>query len=90
MKQTVQIMVGFDKPTLLKDMVEKLVTDQDSNNILPEDLLQTASTEAYVFGTVTLEENGETISLAFDGSFLFTCIKSTNTGFELTWSCSLS
>jgi hypothetical protein len=90
MKQTVQIMVGFDKPTLLKDMVEKLVTDQDSSNMLPEGLLQTASTEAYVFGTVTLEENRETISLAFDGSFLFTCIKSANTGFELTWSSSLS
>lgn len=90
MKQTVQIMVGFDKPTLLKDMVEKLVTSQEPNSSLPDGLLQTASTEAYVFGTITLEENEETLSLAFDGSFLFTCIKSADSGFELTWSSSLS
>ena len=88
MKQTLQIRVDFDKPALLQDVVEKLVSKPNTAFSLPA--LETASTEAYVFGTISMEEEGETLNIPFDGSFLFTCIRITESDFELTWSCSLS
>ena len=92
MKQTLQIMADFEKPDLLKDMVEKLVQRRtDHKTYLPErEAIVTSSTEAYVCGTISLNEDENTIRVPFDSSFLFTCIQGINGQYEVTWSASLS
>jgi len=90
MKQTVKIAVDFDRPGLLRDMVEKLVNRKDQGETGSKKDFTTASTEAYVFGTISLEEDGQKLHIPFDGSFLFTCIRIQSNEFALTWSSSLS
>ncbi len=95
MKQTLHIEADFDKPELLKDMVEKLVIRNSEKNIIRKpvnhEALDISSTEAYVCGSISMDdEEGNKIKLAFDGSFLFSCIRGINGGYEVTWSSSLS
>lgn len=95
MKQTLHIEADFDKPELLKDMVEKLVIKHNEKNIVERPInheaLDISSTEAYVCGSISIDdEEGNKIKLAFDGSFLFSCIKGINGSYEVTWSSSLS
>ncbi len=95
MKQNLHIEADFDKPELLKDMVEKLVIRHNEKNNTPKrtdhEALDISSTEAYVCGSLSIDdEEGNKIKLAFDGSFLFSCIKGINGSYEVTWSSSLS
>jgi hypothetical protein len=92
MKQTLQIMADFDKPDLLKDMVEKLVSRRSDKrpSLSDRETIETSSTEAYVCGTISLNEEENVIRLPFDSSFLFSCIRGINGEYEVTWSASLS
>lgn len=96
MKQILHIAADFDKPELLKSMVEKLALRRNEanrkNKISPveHEALETSSTEAYVCGSISMDDEGEQIKMPFDSSFLFTCIKSFNGSYEVTWSSSLS
>lgn len=96
MKQTVHIEADFDKPELLKSMVEKLVMKPNHSAYHPEKVskghesLDISSTEAYVCGTISIDEVGNIIRSPFDSSFLFTCTKGRKNLFEVTWSSSLS
>ena len=96
MKQTVHIEADFDKPDLLKSMVEKLVMKPNHLAYHPakvskgHESLDISSTEAYVCGTISIDEEGNTIRSPFDSSFLFTCTKGRKNLFEVTWSSSLS
>ena len=96
MKQTVHIEADFDKPDLLKSMVEKLVMKPNHSAYHPakvskgHESLDISSTEAYVCGTISIDEEGNNIRSPFDSSFLFTCTKGRKNLFEVTWSSSLS
>ncbi len=96
MKQTLHIEADFDKPELLKSMVEKLVIRRNESNkpftVSPRHhkALETSSTEAYVCGSVSMNDNETVFKMSFDSSFLFTCIKESNKQYEVTWSMSLS
>lgn len=90
MKQTLQILVDFDRPELLRNIVEKLVNQKKSNLPLEPGEIRTASTEAFVCGNILIEEDNEKINLPFDGSFVFTCVKMIGSNYNLTWSSSLS
>jgi hypothetical protein len=96
MKQQIHIEADFDKPELLKSMVEKLVTRHTEKNSvrrispLKHESLDTSSTEAYVSGTISMSEGSSDLKIHFDSSFLFTCIKRNNSLYEVTWSVSLS
>lgn len=96
MKQVLHIEADIDKPELLKNMVEKMVSRRTDRGFFTEpvpashEALKTSSTEAYVCGSLLLREKKNSIRLHFDSSFLFTCIKSKNSMYEVTWSVSLS
>ena len=96
MKQILHIEADFDKPELLKSMVEKLVMrrneSNNSNQVSPfqHKALETSSTEAYVCGSVSLNDDETVIKMPFESSFIFTCIKGSNKLYEVTWSMSLS
>lgn len=96
MKQTVRIEADFDKPELLKLMVEKLVMKPNHSAYHAakvskgHESLNISSTEAYVCGTISIDEQGNIIRSPFDSSFLFTCTKGRKNIFEVTWSMSLS
>jgi len=96
MKQILHIEADFDKPELLKSMVEKLVMRRNESNNpftvspLHHKALETSSTEAYVCGSVSLNDDETVIKMPFDSSFIFTCTKGSNNLYEVTWSMSLS
>jgi len=96
MKQILHIEADFDKPELLKSMVEKLVIRKTESNkpfsVSPQHhkALETSSTEAYVCGSVSINDEENDIKMPFDSSFIFTCIKESNKQYEVTWSMSLS
>ena len=96
MKQILHIEADFDKPELLKSMVEKLVMRRNESNKpftvtpLHHKAIETSSTEAYVCGSVSINEDETAIKMPFDSSFIFTCIKGANKLYEVTWSMSLS
>lgn len=96
MKQILHIAADFDKPELLKSMVEKLVLRRTETNrkqaIAPieHEALDTSSTEAFVCGSISIDDEGDHVKIPFDSSFLFTCIKGIGGQYEVTWSASLS
>ncbi len=96
MKQILHIEADFDKPELLKSMVEKLVMRRTESNKpstgspLHHKAIETSSTEAYVCGSVSLNDDESVIRMPFDSSFIFTCIKGSNNLYEVTWGMSLS
>lgn len=96
MKQILHLAADFDKPELLKSMVEKLVMRRNESKPQNMDIrkeheaLETSSTEAYVCGAISMDEEGEHLKIPFDSSFLFTCLKGYNGAYEVTWSASLS
>jgi hypothetical protein len=81
----------------LQNLVEKLAYRRyefgfDKIN-MPEGFhgLETSSTEAYVSGTMSIdEENEEHINMPFITCFLFTCIKGKSEPYQLIWSSSLN
>ena len=98
MKKSLNIIATIDQPELLENMVERLAYRHNdlgfSKEKMPEGhkALETASTETYVGGTMSIEFNNkeENINMPFITCFLFTCIKGKNDPYQLIWSSSLS
>lgn len=97
MKQNVHISARFDEPELVQNLVERLAYRRYdigySHEVVPPGLkaLETSSTEAYVSGTLHINEEGNTpVNMPFITCFLFTCIKGKTDPYQLIWSSSLS
>lgn len=96
MKQILQIEADFDKPELLRNMVERIATRRPDIGFYQQPVpssqvaLETSTTEVYVCGSLSIKERGNSMQLHFDSNFMFTCIKSKHTLYEMTWSVSLS
>ena len=98
MKKSLHIIATIDQPELLENMVERLAYRHSdlgfSKEKMPEGriALETASTETYVSGTMSIEFDNkeENINMPFITCFLFTCIKGKNDPYQLIWSSSLS
>jgi hypothetical protein len=96
MINSLQITATIDQPQLLEDKVEKLAYRRYDPGYgmqkMPDDheVIETSSTEAYVTGTVEMNNSGEQINMPFITCFVFTCIKRKNSVYKLEWSSSLS
>ena len=86
----------LEELNMLKILVEKLAEcscyDYNSRNeILPDwQTIEISSLEAFVSGRTILSDKNDLVDIQLVSSFLFTCIKSANSHFNLTWSSSLS
>lgn len=96
MKKSLQISATIDQQGFLNEMIEKLAYRRTDlgyrKQLMPDDreALEISSTEAYVSGTMAIEENNEIINMPFITSFLFTCTKGKNDIYKLEWVSSLS
>lgn len=97
MKQELHITARFDEPEFVQNLVEKLAYRRYdigySNEQVPKGFaaLETSSTEAYVSGTLHIQEEGnEPILMPFITCFLFTCIKGKTDPYQLIWSSSMN
>ena len=96
MINSLEITATIDQPELLEDRVEKLAYRRYDLGYgmekMPVDheVIETSSTEAYVNGTVAMNNSGEQINMPFITSFVFTCIKRKDSAYKLGWSSSLS
>ncbi len=96
MKKSLYISTSFDQPDLLEDLVEKLAGRRYDIGFGKEKVpvnfkaLETSSTETYVSGTISFNDNEENINVPFITSFLFTCIKGKDDEYKLTWASSMS
>ena len=81
--------------SLLKKLVERLASRYYAPGVrgivTPNAMaIETSSIEAFASGDINLSSNREFINLPFITGLLFTCIKTKDTGYDLTWSSSLS
>lgn len=97
MKRHLHIEANFDCPELVQNLVERLAYRRYeigySHLPVPRGwkALETSSTEAYVSGTLVLDEHDEeTINMPFITGFLFTCIKGKTEPYQLIWSASMN
>ena len=96
MKRSLYISTTFDQPDLLEDLVEKLAGRRYDIGFGKEKMpvnfeaLETSSTETYVSGTISFNDNDTIINMPFITSFLFTCIKGKDDEYKLTWASSMS
>ena len=96
MKKSLNISTTFDQPDLLEDLVEKLAGRKYDIGFGKEKMplnfkaLETSSTETYVSGIISFNDNDEMINMPFITSFLFTCIKGKDDEYKLTWASSMS
>ncbi|MBS1566444.1 MAG: hypothetical protein JST39_18820 [Bacteroidetes bacterium] len=98
MNNQLNISAILDEPVLLTQIVEELATCGRNNAWgvqikHPEwKTMDTGSTEVYVSGKMALMGASEydVMYMPFESSFLFTCTKERNTGYEMTWGISLS
>lgn len=96
MKHLLQIAATIDKPEQLKALVEKLALKRFnvgySRRSVPQnwEALETSSTEAYVSGIVSFENEKDPLAITFTTSFLFTCVKAKDESYKMTWCASLS
>lgn len=96
MKHLVHIAATIDKPEQLKAMVEKLALrrfeDGYSRQPVPRNwkALETSSTEAYVSGVISFENEKDPLAMTYTTSFLFTCVRAKDENYRMTWCASLS
>jgi hypothetical protein len=96
MKKSLLISTTLDDQSLLENMVEKLAGRRYDFGFGKEKMprnfeaLETSSAEMYVSGTVALAEEDENINMPFITSFIFTCLKTKNDQYKLTWAASMS
>ena len=97
MKQVLHISAAIDQPELVQNLVERLAYRHydigygKQRMPLGWKALETSSTEAYVSGTLGIDESkNEHINMPFISCFNFTCIKGTGDPYQLIWSSSLN
>lgn len=93
----ISITATLAEAQLLKTLVERLASNNNSNNHIPESFkagwhsFRTSSIEAFVSGDINVTSEADVISKPFVKSFLFTCINAGNNGkYSLVWGSSLS
>jgi hypothetical protein len=93
---TTAITATLAEPALLKNLVEKLAYRRNNSAYCFEKVqagwnaIVSSSIEAYVSGDIILSEETDFTIMPFDTSFVFTCIKSKDNEYNLTWTSSLS
>lgn len=97
MKKNLHLTASVDKPDLLEDMVEKLATRRYdigySRAKVPNSwkALDSSSIESYMSGTIEFDYNEtQRIRIPYITCFLFSCTKSNNDPYDVSWSISLS
>jgi hypothetical protein len=98
MKKALDITATLYDPDLLKNLVEKLASkhvDKGYHQITtPEEWepFESSCTIAYVMGNFDMSTmiSGEEVNMPFTTQFMFTCIKTKYSLFNLEWSSSLS
>ena len=96
MKKSLQITAIIDQQSLLDEMIAKLAHRRIdigySNQQIPDGrkALDTSSTEAYISGTIAIEDENEVLKIPFITNFLFTCTKVKDEAYKLEWVSSLS
>jgi len=100
MKQEMNVSANLYDPTLLRNLVEKLASNNRTTNSerisLPGGMeaLESSTVQAYIMGTFDLKtKNGlldEQFNIPFTSCFIFTCTKEKYGTHMLEWSASLS
>ncbi|MES1217705.1 MAG: hypothetical protein ABUT20_19525 [Bacteroidota bacterium] len=97
MKKSLHISASFDEPLLVENMIEQLAYRRNEQVLdkikMPKgwEANETSSTEAYVSGTIELNNNeDEQMRIPFITCFLFTCTRGEKEPYTLNWSISLS
>jgi hypothetical protein len=86
----------FDNAGLLIAIVERLASKhieyRYEKTPVPAGLksMETSTIEAYVSGQTLMSNEHEQVNMAFESCFLFTCIRSSNSEYKMTWASSLS
>ena len=92
----ISITAALCEQYLLQSVVEELAYRRIdigySNQIVPPGLtaVETSSIEAHVSGDINISGKSQSFDMPFTTCFLFTCIKSKGSDYNLTWSSSLS
>ncbi len=97
MKKDLHLTASVDKPELLENIIEKLATrryDMGYGNARVPDAwkaLEVSSVETYLSGCVEFDYNEtQRIRIPYITCFLFSCTKTKNDPYELSWGISLS
>ena len=96
MNNSLQITTTIDQPELLEDRVEKLAYRHYDLGYARQQMpgnreaVETSSAETYISGMLAMNNSGEQINMPFITRFVFTCIKTKHSFYELEWSSSLS
>ena len=96
MKKSLHIKTSFEKPGLMKNLVEMLAIKRNDeyfdNQMLPMgwEALKSSSIEAFVSGSMELEDEKEFLNIPFISSFLFICLRGKKDPYRISGSMSLS
>lgn len=96
MKPAFRLAARLDAPELVQNLVERLAYrryEQGYSQLaVPAGwkALETSTTEAYISGTLEMDDNGEALRMPFITGFLFTCIKGSREPYQLIWSQSMN
>ena len=97
MKKDLHLTASVDKPELLEDMIEKLAMRRYdigySNAKVPDSwqALDSSSIESYMSGTVEFDYNDrQRIRIPYITCFIFSCTKTRQGHYDVSWSISLS
>ena len=96
MKPALRLDARLDAPELVQNLVERLAYRRYERGFsqLPVPAgwkaLETSTTEAFVSGTVEMDDNGTTIRMPFITGILFTCVKGDREPYQLIWSVSMN
>jgi hypothetical protein len=96
MSNNLNTAVIIDEYELLETLVERLASRRHiygpqtavANHEI--EMLETSSVEAYVSGTLALNDENCSINMPFVSSFMFTCLRRKDDLFRLTWAVSMS
>ena len=96
MQQRMTVLTTISGERLLKKMVENLagMQYQAKNNlgrtVNDLTLIESSSIESYTAGENHISVGGEVIKMPFLTSFIYTCLKTEDSGYRLEWGISLS
>ncbi len=92
----VTIIASLEEPFMVKELVERLADRRYdigySCEAVPDgwEAIETSSIEAYVSVNLDLSAANDRINTSFTTSFIFTCAKSMEGSYDLSWFNSLS
>ena len=95
-RSTIALLATLEEPDLLQILVEKLAEcNVDIGYSLQQvqpgwKALESSSIEVFASGGISFSNNDESAKTSFVTSFLFTCIKTAQGKYGLTWGHSLS